>query len=168
MNAAGAASAAAAGARDSIDERRHSSTATQDLNDYIFSTEDADANVDDDDVFETEPTAASDGAAGGGGGGGSEASAPLPPSNGSGGGGGAALSASEAKRRTQSLGSLSGEPKSPRKVLNVLAHLLASLSLSLFLFFFSFFVLLLRSLSLCAQRPLGLQNESRRRRPQRN
>jgi hypothetical protein len=94
--AAGATSTAGSG-RESISERRHSSTA-QDLNDYIYSVaEDHDAN-DDDDVFEMDSGDSNVNQAAG-----SNCSA-------------AAISASEAKRRTQSLGSLSGEPKSPRKV----------------------------------------------------
>lgn len=84
--------------RESVGERRRSSV-TQDLTEYTYSVaEEPDAEVaDDDDVFEVE--------AGAGGG------EQVAPGNGGG-------SANEAKRRTQSLGSLSGEPKSPRKVLN--------------------------------------------------
>ena len=92
--------------RRSIEERRHSST-TQDINDYIYSEE---QDVDDDDVFEMEPS-----------GGGAEPSA-VPgnsTSSSTGSAVGGAERASEAKRRTQSLGSLTGEPKSPRKVLSV-------------------------------------------------
>ena len=82
--------------------RRHSST-TQDLNEYIYSVaEEADPLdvADDDDVFEMD----SSGVAGS-----SSTSAAA-----------AAAAAIDAKRRTQSLGSLSGgsEPKSPRKVLS--------------------------------------------------
>lgn len=110
--------------RESVGERRRSSV-TQDLTEYTYSVAgEPDAEVaDDDDVFEME-------AAGGGGGGGE----PVAPGNSSGGGGvGGTLS--EAKRRTQSLGSLTGEPKSPRKVLNAayannLKLLLPSFSLS--------------------------------------
>ena len=83
--------------------RRHSST-TQDLNEYIYSVaEEADPLdvADDDDVFEMD----SSGVAGS-----SSTSAAAA----------AAAAAIDAKRRTQSLGSLSGgsEPKSPRKVLS--------------------------------------------------
>jgi hypothetical protein len=92
--------------RESVGERRRSSV-TQDLTEYTYSVAgEPDAEVaDDDDVFEME-------AAGGGGG------EPVAPGNSSGGGGGVGGTLSEAKRRTQSLGSLTGEPKSPRKVLN--------------------------------------------------
>ena len=104
--------------RESVGERRRSSV-TQDLTEYTYSVaEEPDAEVaDDDDVFEME--------AGGGGG---EQTA---PGNGSAGGG----ATSEAKRRTQSLGSLTGEPKSPRKVLNV--AYVNNLKLLLFFFFAS-------------------------------
>ena len=107
--------------RESVGERRRSSV-TQDLTEYTYSVaEEPDAEVaDDDDVFEME--------AGGGGG---EQTA---PGNGSAGGG----ATSEAKRRTQSLGSLTGEPKSPRKVLNV--AYVNNLKLLLFFFCFLFFV----------------------------
>ena len=117
---AGAPAHCATSARESINERRHSSTATQDLNEYIYSvSEDHDVN-EDDDVFEMEPC---ESGAGGGSGAGVSSIANQPPSSGS---ALAAASASEVKRRTQSLGSLSGEPKSPRKV-----RLLSVLSLSL-------------------------------------
>lgn len=90
----------------SIGERRHSSS-TQDLNEYIYSVAeeqlDTEVAADDDDVFEMEPGGSGEGPA-------------VPGNSTSGSGGGGA--SSEAKRRTQSLGSLSGEPKSPRKVLS--------------------------------------------------
>lgn len=94
---AAAKSGGATAKRESIGEstRRHSST-TQDLNEFIYSVaEEVDADVaDDDDVFEMD-------------------------SNGGGPGSSSSDAASDAKRRTQSLGSLSGaEPKSPRKVLS--------------------------------------------------
>lgn len=87
-----------------MNERRRSSV-TQDLTEYTYSVaEEPDTEVaDDDDVFETEPGVGEQ----------------TPPGNGAAGGvGGGGATASETKRRTQSLGSLSGEPKSPRKVLN--------------------------------------------------
>ena len=94
--AQGAVATVAAVCRESVDERRHSSTAAQDLNEYIYSVaEDHDAAIEDDDVFEMGTT---------------EANLLLLPGN------SGAVSARDAKRRTQSLGSLSGEPKSPRKV----------------------------------------------------
>lgn len=91
-----------------IGEHRRHSSATQDLNEFIYSVaeEQLDAEVaDDDDVFEVDTGATgADPVAG--------------SSNTSGSGGGSELS-NDVKRRTQSLGSLSGgEPKSPRKVLN--------------------------------------------------
>lgn len=98
-----------ASSRESMGERRRSSV-TQDLTEYTYSVaEEPDTEVaDDDDVFEMEATGVGE---------------QIPPGNGSaaggaagGGGGGGAVN--EAKRRTQSLGSLTGEPKSPRKVLN--------------------------------------------------
>lgn len=105
--------------RESVGERRRSSV-TQDLTEYTYSVAgEPDAEVaDDDDVFEME--------AGGGG-------EPVAPGNSSGGGVGGALS--EAKRRTQSLGSLTGEPKSPRKVLNAAYVNNLKLLLSSLLFF---------------------------------
>lgn len=89
--------------RESVGERRRSSV-TQDLTEYTYSVAgEPDAEVaDDDDVFEMDAS-----------GGGAE---PVVPGNSSAAGVGGAVS--EAKRRTQSLGSLTGEPKSPRKVLN--------------------------------------------------
>ena len=115
--------------RESVGERRRSSV-TQDLTEYTYSVaEEPDAEVaDDDDVFEME--------AGGGGG---EQTA---PGNGSAGGG----ATSEAKRRTQSLGSLTGEPKSPRKVLNV--AYVNNLKLLLFFFLLPFLC--------CSPRPFVL------------
>lgn len=86
--------------RESVGERRRSSV-TQDLTEYTYSVAgEPDAEVaDDDDVFEMDAS-----------GGGAE---PVVPGNSSAAGVGGAVS--EAKRRTQSLGSLTGEPKSPRK-----------------------------------------------------
>lgn len=106
--------------RESVSERRRSSV-SQDLTEYTYSVaEEPDTEVaDDDDVFEME-------ASGGG--------EQIPPGNGATGGGGGAVS--EAKRRSQSLGSLTGEPKSPRKVLNA-AYVN---NLKLHLFFDSFFL----------------------------
>ena len=96
-SSAGAVAAGASGT--CIGERRHSSTATQDLNEYIYSVpEDNDAIIEDDDVFEMEPAEAAAEAA--------ELAAKAA----------ASAASSEAKRRTQSLGSLTAEPKSPRKV----------------------------------------------------
>jgi hypothetical protein len=121
--------------RESVGERRRSSV-TQDLTEYTYSVAgEPDAEVaDDDDVFEME-------AAGGGGGGGE----PVAPGNSSGGGGDVGGTLSEAnKRRTQSLGSLTGEPKSPRKVLNA-AY---ANNLKLLLYYHPFLCRLLRPLVL--------------------
>lgn len=108
----GAGTSVATASRQSIEERRHSSTA-HDLTDYIYAEEPDGDVADDDDVFEMEPSS-----------GGAERAGLLGNSTSSsaGSGAGGAERSSEAKRRTQSLGSLTGEPKSPRKVLSGLGR----------------------------------------------